>query len=564
MPDTNSDNKTFYVGLCMAGAVSAGAYTAGVVDYLFEALSQWETRRGQEGIPSHRVEIPVIGGASAGGMTGIITASALTGKINPVNKPGQDILARRIDNKLYQTWVDLIADDMFPLLLDTSDMKNGKVLSALNSDFIKKIADGVVNVSPEHVQPLPPFISKDLRIFTTLTNLQGFEYDVKYKTSLEKMGSYYMQAHNDYACFQLVDKEITGPNEGWIPLNFPKKINHILAGEAAMATGAFPVGLQSRKVNRKVMYLNANSWLTALATNPLPNQGADHTTLNVDGGMINNEPFEKVRDVLNKLTGQSVSAEYENFNLAKSTVLLIDPFPSSQAKAFDFNDGLTSVMGKTLSAMISQLRTKPIDVHNAMSDTDASQYMIGPSRMVPQLDKKFKYEEGEKAIACGALDGFSGFISKEFRIHDFFLGRHNCKKFLRDYFTVPKSAIENNPILRNGYAGIDLTKHESTVDKDWYQIIPVFEGDTDYEFPAFKYTSGENWPVLNEADIERFRHAMKKRVQELLMNIIHTNGIKKGLLWVGAKVLLNGKLADAALDTMKNDLENWQLMRRKK
>jgi predicted patatin/cPLA2 family phospholipase len=32
----------FKIGLVLAGAVSAGAYTAGVVDFLFEALEAWE------------------------------------------------------------------------------------------------------------------------------------------------------------------------------------------------------------------------------------------------------------------------------------------------------------------------------------------------------------------------------------------------------------------------------------------------------------------------------------------------------------------------------------------
>jgi hypothetical protein len=31
----------FEIGLVMAGAVSAGAYTAGVVDFLIQALDQW-------------------------------------------------------------------------------------------------------------------------------------------------------------------------------------------------------------------------------------------------------------------------------------------------------------------------------------------------------------------------------------------------------------------------------------------------------------------------------------------------------------------------------------------
>jgi predicted acylesterase/phospholipase RssA len=71
------NENTFYVGLCLAGAVSAGAYTAGVMDYLIEALEAWEKRRGEEDVPTHRVVIPVIGGSSAGGMTAIIAARAL-------------------------------------------------------------------------------------------------------------------------------------------------------------------------------------------------------------------------------------------------------------------------------------------------------------------------------------------------------------------------------------------------------------------------------------------------------------------------------------------------------
>ncbi|MDP4828241.1 MAG: hypothetical protein NWR73_11165, partial [Flavobacteriales bacterium] len=62
----------------MAGAVSAGCYSAGVLDYLFEILDLWE--KGRKGlipeleeftslIPQHNVVIDAIGGASAGGMT---------------------------------------------------------------------------------------------------------------------------------------------------------------------------------------------------------------------------------------------------------------------------------------------------------------------------------------------------------------------------------------------------------------------------------------------------------------------------------------------------------------
>jgi len=34
--------KTFEVGIVMAGAISAGAYTAGVMDFVIEALNAYE------------------------------------------------------------------------------------------------------------------------------------------------------------------------------------------------------------------------------------------------------------------------------------------------------------------------------------------------------------------------------------------------------------------------------------------------------------------------------------------------------------------------------------------
>ena len=39
---------TFEIGLVMGGAVSAGAYTAGVLDFLFETLDAWEAAKKQE------------------------------------------------------------------------------------------------------------------------------------------------------------------------------------------------------------------------------------------------------------------------------------------------------------------------------------------------------------------------------------------------------------------------------------------------------------------------------------------------------------------------------------
>jgi predicted acylesterase/phospholipase RssA len=68
----------FKIGINMAGAVSAGAYTAGVLDFLTEALDEWYKAKARgEAVPAHDVSIEVFTGASAGGMCAAISALML-------------------------------------------------------------------------------------------------------------------------------------------------------------------------------------------------------------------------------------------------------------------------------------------------------------------------------------------------------------------------------------------------------------------------------------------------------------------------------------------------------
>src|SRR3974390_2880921 len=72
--------REFQIGLTMSGAISAGAYTAGVLDFLIEALDAWEDARNgpdADTVPNHRVGIKVMSGASAGAITAAVSAIAL-------------------------------------------------------------------------------------------------------------------------------------------------------------------------------------------------------------------------------------------------------------------------------------------------------------------------------------------------------------------------------------------------------------------------------------------------------------------------------------------------------
>lgn len=178
----NNPDKSFKIGLCLAGAISAGAYTAGVMDYLIEAMEEWQKRKedGTPNTPSHQVQIPVIGGASAGGMTGVMTAAALVDPIIPVRKADQsDLLGFNPDNKFYRSWVALTSDNMLSELLNITDLENGKLESALNASFIDQIADEVVKVSAE--APIQRrYITDRLKVFVTLSNLEGMKYSTNW------------------------------------------------------------------------------------------------------------------------------------------------------------------------------------------------------------------------------------------------------------------------------------------------------------------------------------------------------------------------------------------------
>ena len=100
----SSASDTFEIGLVLAGAVSAGAYTAGVMDFLFEALDAWYARRNDDDrLPNHNVVVRVIAGASAGGINGAIASATCRYRFPPVNL--KNVERYGSNNPFFSTWV---------------------------------------------------------------------------------------------------------------------------------------------------------------------------------------------------------------------------------------------------------------------------------------------------------------------------------------------------------------------------------------------------------------------------------------------------------------------------
>lgn len=107
MSNTPQSQEPFRLGIAMAGAISAGAYTAGVMDYLLEALDRWQKAKDSgEAVPGHSVRIDAMTGASAGGMTAAIAARALQGEIVHVSMDRRSSPDAKRANMLYRSWVE--------------------------------------------------------------------------------------------------------------------------------------------------------------------------------------------------------------------------------------------------------------------------------------------------------------------------------------------------------------------------------------------------------------------------------------------------------------------------
>jgi len=115
--------NTFEFALVLGGTVSAGAFTAGVVDFLIEALDCWTNLRDKSdaSAPRHKVVLKVITGASGGGVNAAIAARALAYDFPHVVRatPHPE---RDTGNPFYETWIKRLTLSGF---LGTTDIERG-------------------------------------------------------------------------------------------------------------------------------------------------------------------------------------------------------------------------------------------------------------------------------------------------------------------------------------------------------------------------------------------------------------------------------------------------------
>ena len=564
--------KIFELGLVMAGAISAGAYTAGVMDFLLQALDAWHRvkQSPEKNVLRHEVRIKALSGASAGGMTAGVLAAALGRPIEPVDNLQLGVLPNR-QNPLYTSWVERVGADK---LLTTDDLGGGCVTSLLNSAVLDAVADEFMKPHGAWVCSRP-YVDDRLHVFLTLANLNGIPYKIMFKG--EGRYGHQMLLHKDYAhyvlhCGDAADSDFWGDSPRFLDGNDPGSLDWGVFRDAALATGAFPLALAPRLLDRNIKEYDSRYWLVPKSikmhvpvqdrmvdmqanwqTVPLDMERVGYLgarfshTLNVDGGTFDNEPLELARRCL---AGLDLVNPREP-DKAHRMVVLIDPFPKDNdnplAEIHDMD--IVNMSVKLLGAMKDNARFKPEELELAQEETCYSRFLIGPVRDGAG--------SGQSPIACGCLGGFSGFLSRKFRQHDFQLGRRNCQLFLWKHFCIPWKAAINNPAFKLDDA------HQNTLSPELREeyrangvpIIPLM--------PALHPEhGGEVKPLswgdlaLSEQDLTALRGPMLRRIRKLadvLMRRFTANKFQRMCInW-----LLSSKYeqaADTALEKIRDDL----------
>jgi hypothetical protein len=592
----SSADEPFILGLTMAGAISAGAYSAGVFDFFFQALEEWEKAKKAEAdanvpeqecsVPNHSVVIPVISGASAGGITAALGILGVGAGPRQQDKRSPCVLPA-----LYEAWVNRIS---FTHMLQGSDLER-RLLSLLDSNIIEEEAAKLLSDAVQHFKEARPYLSRNLHLFLTITNLRGVPYQIKFRTGSgkKKEVGHVMTMHADRVHFRLEGYGRGNFKSEWLDayrdegiLVTPQNLRDDEFREqfqaAAIGTGAFPIGLPARLIKRQTSDYNSRAWPYPVDSRrqldnlrPQWPPRADEKKYDQvlyagsDGGLIDNEPFELTHWTIMKSPAHPGAYNETSAEKADRAVLMIDPFPTPSSFDPDLSDGelkeqlwLRKVIASLFPVLKDQARFKAIDLARAANVNVSSRFLIAPSRQITiKRNGRNQEVDAYEPLASGVLGGFGGFLCREFRAHDYQLGRRNCQKFLRDYFVL----AADNPLFKNWPARAaqnpDLQIEEGK--KTFRPIIPLF-GSAKPEVKPLP------WPRVGDDVIDQFMHHVRLRGNKLVANITRKELKKRG--WVerfaarGGWLLYRSKIFEwirsrLVADLIRNDRhEDWTFL----
>jgi hypothetical protein len=545
--------NTFELALVLGGTVSAGAYTAGVLDFLFEALDEWTSRRDRkDDVPQHRVQIRLISGTSGGGVNAAIAARALAYPLDPVSRGTPVGSNAPTGNPFYDVWCRMLNLAGF---LETGDLRNARIQSVLNGAPIDQAAEHIAGYQngPFMLRSYvgEPERNEPMRVILTMTNLFGIPYRTVFSGNPPTVGETFVD-HADHIRFAVLypDQSRFEPRPDETVLTFdatpmPRASSWDEFSMCARATAAFPMGFPARTLNRNnyriavipsegpgnIYKVLTPDWDQLTVGGVLP---GNYSFVAVDGGATDNEPISLARTALCGITARNP----RDAKQANRAVLLIDPF-SGEAGLGTPPGGIFSVATGTLNALLQQTRYDTADLVLAADPTVFSRFLISANR---------DGQIGSKAIASGGLGAFIGFACPAFTRHDYLLGRANCQAFLQQSFGVDPT----NPVVSTTWTDQQKTDLAFVAgEQALVPLIPLYGNAAETEMT-------DPWPV-GALDPNAYHDAIAARWKALLEAGLSETWWEKLVAWLTAEIT-EDSIATYAATQFAAELAAWKLL----
>ncbi|MBL7471461.1 patatin-like phospholipase family protein [Robertkochia sediminum] len=522
MPETS-----FKLCLTMAGAVSAGAYTAGVMDELLGVLDRWEKAKARNlelgidhpdydhSIPMHRVELEVLSGASAGGITATLALKKIL-----------DSSHSTLENNslLKDCWVSMADDEThytLEKLLSTKDLNKEKnVRSLLNAYPIENLADRYL--APLKNLKKPSWLSEQAEVILTTTNLEGIDVNIDFNGAGTENGGHTITQHSSVFRFHAItDEKEPVPEPHRYATDLRLKEDAALLKAAALSTSAFPIGLPTRSVTLPhdpyLKYLPGKASESNLHID-IKNPHAHTPFPAIDGGLLNNEPYGWALKVLR----ENCAPACENNRYA---VIMIDPLPSKPPSTKSVGSmGLWNTLTGMFRALRNEVMLNQEGLAEAISLKDRTRFLIAPRKGGGYPEK---WNALGKVLASAPLGGFAGFIGKDLRAHDYELGRRNCRDFLRFHFTLPvetaKVRLDQLPVETALDRFCIVRRDKSAASVMHFPIIPdVRLKEARNQILLEGQVESKTYPVLPEFSMSDFIQQYQPLINKRLIALVRT------------------------------------------
>lgn len=396
------------IALVTSGAVSLGSYEAGVLYELFEIFRLYAGRCAKEG-REVEYEVDVLAGASAGSVNSVIYGLAA-------------VYDPKLIHSMKEVWLDGL--DITKL----TGKGSFSPYSIFSDTVIKNLKTGIIRKLKKRAD-VPPgsHLPARMKVGLTLANLSGIPYMVSFSGSGDTR--YKLTTFADWYPFDLARDE---KNE--------EQIKDML--DAATASGAFPFAFPACKLRRsRADYPNT----------ALPGSGDELEFIYVDGGIFNNEPVNRAKEL-----AQEIGKEYKKKDPAGSDgmpdriYLLIDPTPPEDVGTFDKDPDMAAVGQRLVTAILSEAHFR--DWNDAV-----------------KINQRIAWQDRFLLDIYGAFSGMAEGPLKE--IHDTFFNR---AREIIDFKVLP---IHKEKVLQDDKA-LPERKEEyrrQNEDRIWRSLIEKLE-----------------------------------------------------------------------------------------